>query len=266
MAPLAASLVASERAQRLSMLFLAVLAAVNIGLLIRPSLAASMNYQDAVMREADRRTLPNERVWDGCGYALRREPAYRYWFLAAGVRMMAARGMTSPYDAPQMISAPPAAIIHSFRIHLWLRTFPRLMSYATRHYIPLYRDLWIPGLNAVVEPGGSAVWVAPRGGRYRLYASEVLTKHPWFGNPLTYAMYSGPDASLFTVSLRDLPAAGGSRPRISVDGAPVDGGTLVLRRGSVVRLRSSWSGRVGVILVPEDVSTLFIAPDAGARL
>jgi hypothetical protein len=54
-----------------------------------------MRNQDYVMREVDRRTQPGDVVFDGTGYALRRKPAYRYWFLPVGLRFLAARPTSS---------------------------------------------------------------------------------------------------------------------------------------------------------------------------
>ncbi|MFL6246828.1 MAG: hypothetical protein ACJ74H_12430, partial [Thermoanaerobaculia bacterium] len=62
-----------------------------------PSFGDAMEYQDAVMTSADRLTKPGEKVFDGSGFALRRQPAYRYWFLTTGVRFMASRGLLEPY-------------------------------------------------------------------------------------------------------------------------------------------------------------------------
>ena len=219
-------------------------------------LGESMAYKDAVMREADRRTLPRERVWDGCGYALRREPAYRYWFLPLVVRMLAERGAIEPYDAPQIAAAPPAAIVHGFRVNQWLRAFPSAGSYVTHHYVPLYRDLWIPGMSAVVRPGAEVAWRAPRDGRYRSYASELLTKHPWFTNPLAYAMYDREDAPLFEVPLGELPPAPIS---VTVNGVPV-ANPFELKRGDVVRARGPSPRPAGVVIVPLDVTRLFVCP------
>lgn len=261
MAPLAASLVTNERLERIALIALAVVAAVNLARRIDPPIGAAMRYQDTVMREVDRRTLPNERVWDGVGHALRREPAYKYWFLPSGVRMLVPRGMLRPpYGAREMLAAPPAAIVHSYRVHLWLRQFPDAADYATHHYIPLYRDLWLPALSAAVGPGKSAEWIAPREGRYRLYASDLLLKHPWFQQPLNYALYGGEDAPIFRVPLRELPQP---RATLTIDGAPVTGTTFALRKGARVRLQSPWRAPMAVMIVPEDLTEIFVTPAAG---
>jgi hypothetical protein len=261
MAPLAASLVTNERIERIALIALAVVAAVNLARRIDPPMGAAMRYQDTVMREADRRTLPNERVWDGIGSALRREPAYKYWFLPSGVRMLVPRGMLRPpYGARELIAAPPAAIVHSYRIHLWLSQFPEAADYATHHYIPLYRDLWVPGLSAAVGPGQSAEWIAPRAGRYRLYASDLLLKHPWFQQPLNYAIYAGPEAPIFAVPLRELPSP---RTTVAIDGIASTGTTFTLRKGARVRLQSPWRTPMAVMIIPDDLTEIFITPASG---
>jgi hypothetical protein len=254
LAALAVSLLETERTTRVAACVILAILAFDLVRLF--PIGESMTYKDAVMREADRRTLPSERVWDGCGYALHREPAYRYWFLPLVVRMLAERGAIERYDAPELAAAPPAAIIHSFRVNQWLRAFPAAGAFVTRHYVPLYRDLWIPAMNAVVPPAAEVSWRAPRAGPYRAYASELLTRHPWFTNPLSYAMYDREDAPVFEVPLRELPPAA---VRVTVNGVPASG-AFNLKLGDVVRVRSGSARPVGVVIVPEDVSRLFVCP------
>lgn len=264
MAPVAASVVTSARLQRLALLLIAGLVCVELARSAGPSYGQPMKYVDGVMEEVDRRTAADERVWDGCGYALRREPVFRYWFLPSVVRIAAARGMIERYDAPQMIAAPPAAIIHGYRVHLWLKSFPALASYATHHYVPLFRDLWVPGLSATIDPRRpQAGWIVPRSGRYRFYASALLPKHPWFRDPLQYAIYAEEDADLFEVAPARLPAADLTRARLFADGRELAvKDVLDLSQGSAIRLESSWSEPVGVLIVPVDATTLFIPPAA----
>ncbi|HKR63996.1 MAG TPA: hypothetical protein VJZ00_09715, partial [Thermoanaerobaculia bacterium] len=77
---------------------------------LAPDFGAAMRYQNDVMLAADRLTSPGETVFDGGGYALRRAPAWEYWFLTTGVRFLALRGAIPRYDAAQMAAHPPAAI------------------------------------------------------------------------------------------------------------------------------------------------------------
>ena len=215
-----------------------------------PSFGDAMAYQDAVMTTADRLTKPDETVFDGGGFALRREPAYRYWFLTTGVRFMAARGLIAPYT----MSPPPAAIIYDYRLALYLRDFPRVAEYATTHYVPVYRNLWVPGMAAVVS--GRTAWIAPRAGAYDVWASDALLTHPWLTKPLEYAAIDGPLATRYVIPLAQLP------PRavaLTVDGVSQRPGirTLQLRRGARVEVASA--RRTGILLVPSGIGALCIA-------
>lgn len=239
---------------------------VTIALLIQyirllgPSFGVGMKYQDLVMRVTDERTTKDDAVWDGVGYALRREPAYHYWFLPTGVRLMAERGLIAPYDIEH---DPPAAIIHGYRVNQWLRSFPRVGRYAVHHYVPLFRDLWIPGMSATVEQGPMRwQWRVPATGRYKILASELLVRHPWFNDPLSYALGQD-EAAIFEIPLDRLPRIAGDTMRWTIDGHPVPPGaqTLNLAKGSVLVLVSTLRQRAGVLVVPDDVHTLCAGPE-----
>ncbi|HYC90160.1 MAG TPA: hypothetical protein VEO54_13175 [Thermoanaerobaculia bacterium] len=223
-------------------------------LLHLPRTTEPMRYQDYVMREVDRRTKPGDRVFDGTGYALRREPAYRYWFLPTGIRLVAAAGGVRPYD---IAADPPAAILWNLRMQRWFEIFPRTGAFATRNYVPLTRDLWVPGLTATLPPGRAFTWTAHAAGTYTLYASEPLARHPWLTQPLQYAAIQGPPATRYAIPLRQLPRA---RVRWSVDGLPVSGTTVQLRKGARVSVASEEARVIGVMLVPADVAVLCVAP------
>jgi hypothetical protein len=230
-------------------------------LAFRFEVGEGLPYQDRVLREADARTSPGERIWDGSGYALRRQPAYRYWFLPAGVRLMAKAGLIDDYDVDQLRAAPPAAIIYNYRLFLWLRETPRLAAFVTHHYVPLYRNLWLPGMSAMLEAQPSrTTWTVVRGGRYEVFASELLAKHPWFARPLEYGMIDG---SELAIPLRRLPRVADAELRWSVDGVPLPPGvrSLDLRAGSTLELMATPRTRTGVLVVPHGVDTLCITPD-----
>jgi hypothetical protein len=222
-----------------------------------PSFGAAMAYQDAVMTSVDRLTRPNETVLDGAGIALRRKPAYRYWFLMTGIRFMAARGLIAPYA----MTSPPAAIVYDYRLALYLRDFPRLAEYATKHYVPVYRNLWVPGMTAMAAPGSRTVWIAPRGGTYDVWASEALVKHLWVTAPLDYAAIDGPLATRYAIPLPQLPPAPAESFVWTVDGVlqPRGRRALNLRKGSRVELVSTFPRRAGILLVPRGIGTLCIA-------
>jgi len=230
--------------------------------LLRSPFGAAMDYQDRVMRTADERTTKSDAVWDGVGYALHRQPAYRYWFLPAGVRLMAENKLIPQYD---IVRDAPATIVHGFRVNLWMRSFPRVMSYAVHHYVPLYRDLWIPGMSATIEPRPMrTMWRVPASGRYTIYASEILVRHPWFTRPLEYAMSEGEAPETYEIPLSLLPLLPpGDDLQWSIDGRPVPAGarTLDLAKGSSLELTSSLRNRGGILIVPADVRTLCIGPE-----
>jgi hypothetical protein len=258
--PLAAAMVRPGLIRNLTVAAIAVVLAIQMALFTRSG-GVSMKYHDAVMREVDRRTLPNEKVWDGVGAALRREPAYRYWFLPSVVRIAAQRNLIPSYRAQDILKDPPAAILHSVRVRYWFLQFPDAGLHVVHHYVPLYRDLWIPGLSGTIENGQRAEWRAPRAGRYRLVASELLPKHPWFFTPLNYAIMAGSDATTYEVELMRLPQVDRRRLQLVVDGVPVDAAVFTLKKNSYVSLQSNVAKPIGVLIVPEDVTTLFLSPE-----
>jgi hypothetical protein len=219
----------------------------------------TMRYQDQVMREVDARVGPDETVLDGVAYALRRRSAYKYWFMPSAVRLMAQAGRIEPYDLPQLLAAPPAAVIHTVRIHNWFVTYPRLAMYVVRHYVPLYRNLWLPGLTAAVGPQERrAVWVVPKSGRYVVHASALLARHPWIANPINYGFIDGTELE---IPLTRLPALPEGSLQWRINGMAARGKTLVLKRGDRVELDYLGSEPAGVLVVPEGIDTLCSAPE-----
>jgi hypothetical protein len=215
-----------------------------------PTFGDAIEYQDAVMTSADRLTSPDETVFDGGGFALRRKPAYRYWFLTTGVRFMAARGLIEPYR----MTPPPAAIIYDYRLALYLREFPRVAEYATTHYVPVYRNLWVPGMTAIVP--GKAEWVVPRGGTYDLWASPALLGHPWLSKPLDYAAIEGPLATRYAIPLAQLPPA---LMFVRIDSVSQPRGVRTFRLRTGARVEVTSTEPAGVLLVPHGIGSLCIA-------
>ncbi len=258
--PLAA--LAIERLQQRWRNVLAGVAAVALAvfvLQIAPAYAVEIEYQDAVMNAADRYTTPGERVFDGAGYALKREPAYRYWFLTTGVRMLAESGALEAYD---IAGNPPAAVIADYRLRLYLESFPELARSVTQHYVPLYRNLWLPGMTARLTRPSRVAWVAPRAGAYDVWASEALATHPWLTNPLQYASIQGPLAPRYVIPLQHLPPLPGDALQWRVDGVEQPRGirTLALRKGARVELVTAHARAAGVLLVPHGIDALCLAP------
>lgn len=228
-----------------------------------PTFGRELNYQDAVMTAADRWTAIDDAVLDGGGYALRRRPAWKYWFLTTGVRLMVADGQIRPYSAVQRGARPPGAIIYDYRLALYMDVDPAVRQYAVSHYVPLYRNLWLPGATLRVAPGISRIrWVAPKAMRYAVWSSEALAGHPWFRDPAGYAAVQGPLAARYAIPLARLrPLAPGSLVW-QVDGVRQPDGirALDLRRGARVELLVQSVRPAGVLLVPEGIDTLAMGP------
>ena len=127
-----------------------------------------LDYQDVVMREVDRLVPPHGRVFSGAAYALRREPAYEYWFLADLVIALEKNGTFRRYD---IAADPPDAVIVDLPMRVWLASHPQHADYIRRHYRPVWPELWLPAMNARLTPRSpSARWIVPADG---VYAARV---------------------------------------------------------------------------------------------
>lgn len=202
-------------------------------------------YQDLVMREVHARTKPGEKVWSGLPWAFEREPAYRFWFLPELARQLVLQGLAPRYA----MSDPPAAVVFDHYALVWLATVQReLAPYLVRHYMPAWRNLWIPAMNAVVRPGQRVEWIVPRDGTYRLFASPELARHRWFRDP--FLAYKGEELRLRTME----------RPPLTFSSGPH------LRKGQRVTVTSHGSEPLGVILLSSQDLVLFRQPPEGVTL
>lgn len=210
-------------------------------------------YQDLIMREVHARTRPGDEVWSGVTWALHREPAYRFWFLPELTRQLVLHRLAPRYA----VRNPPAAVVADFNVLRWLVTVQReLAPYFTRHYLPLWRELWIPALNARIPAGGVFEWTVPRDGTYRVYVSRELAGHPWFHTPIRVASYKEEDAARFTFTL----PAPGPGP-IFLDHAP-----RYLRKGKRISAYNPTNEPLAVLLIPTDDRTFFRQPPPGVTL
>jgi hypothetical protein len=234
---------------------LLVASGVNIFASVFRGKEADLAYQDLIMREADRLTPPDGKVFDGVGWALRRRPAYRYWFLPKLVQSLEAKGLFESYDPRR---DPPDAIITDHNAYVWLELHRQTAAFATSHYLPVWRNLWLPGMSARLNAGGSAEWIVPANGVYRVYASEALAMHPWFRNPVPYGTFESRNARIDLVGFRrnDL--------QWKLDGVSIAGDGLKLKRGQHLRVVSP---RVlAVMIVPAGIRSLFQQPPPGVTL
>lgn len=217
-------------------------------------------YQDRIMREVHARTRAGEEVWSGVPWALRREPAYRFWFLPELARQLVKHDLAPKYQPLD----PPAAVVFDHNVLMWIGTVQReLAPFFVRHYIPVWRELWIPAMNGVLRPGEAREWVVPRSADYRSHASGELARHPWFTDPLRVVTYKEDDASKLTMKLGAMHTFALS---IHVDGEPVSGDVLRLRKGQRVSIMNTSDRRIGVVLLASEDMELFRQPPAGATL
>lgn len=215
---------------------------------------ADLAYQDLIMREVHRRTSPNEVVWGGVHWAIHREPAYRFWFMPELARIMVKKGMARPY----LVTDPPAAVVLDYNALRWMALVQReLAPFFVRHYIPVWRNLWVPGPNARLGPGSTMRWIVPRDGTYRVFASRQLAMHPWFRDPFYAGAFDGADPR---ITLR-LPAPA-MHPALEWSIDPL----LPLKKGQRIAVTNRGRVPLGIILLPGDDTILFRQPPPGATL
>jgi hypothetical protein len=214
-------------------------------------------YQDLIMREVDARTKPGEAVFAGIPWALGREPAYRFWFLPELARQLVLEKHAAPYSLPQVIAHPPAAFVADRNAMVWLVSIQKeLAPYFIRHYTPVWRNLWMPGMNASVPPGGTQRWLVPRDGEYRLYVSEAAARHPWFRRPLYVSVYE-----LDHVELRLPPAGNDPALQWFIDGQPVAmPARVVLHQGQRIEVKSSAARPLAIFLLNGADTVIFRQP------
>jgi hypothetical protein len=210
-------------------------------------------YQDLIMREVHARTRPGDAVWSGVPWALRREPAYRFWFLPELASQLVRQGLAPRYQPREL----PAAVVADHNALRWLTYTQReLTPVLAHHFIPVWRDLWVPAMNARLAPGAATQWIVPRDGTYRVYVSAPLARHPWFRTPIRVSSYKRDDASRFTVIL---PPQGPGPIRFDRDVAQ-------LRKGQHLTALNPTNEELAVILLSTDDHILFRQPPAGVTL
>jgi len=223
-------------------------------------------YQDLVMKEAHARSRPGDRVFDGVGWALRREPAYRFWFLPDLARQLVSHRQAAPYTVQDAIRHPPAVVIADQNAIVWMSRDRALMSFLASHYIPVWRNLWVPGMNAVVAPERSDFeWIVPRDGEYRPLASEAMTGHLWFRAPLLYASDFSERSDRRAMALP--PSADRADLTWSIDGRPLrTGGPWLLRRGQRLRVQSAGATPLAVVVLATAEMKIFQQPPVGVSI
>lgn len=254
-------LAASVMRRRMLIAFVGLAAIASAAIVMFRGKERDFAYQDLIMREVHARTQPGARVFDGVGWALRREPAYRFWFLPELVRQLVYHGHAEAVSIDDWKRNPPAAIITDRNSAVFLAQNPLVGIHATRHYLPLWRNLWLPGLSARLVPGSPvAEWSVPADGNYRIGASAAMANDPWFFRPMAYGIARPPlDASRLVADAEVVWRVNG----VATD--PV-AGRIALRRGDRLEARISGSSPVGIMLIPGEERLWFMQPPAGVTI
>jgi hypothetical protein len=221
---------------RRTMAIFAVASVVNIYAAVFRGKEDDMRYEDLIMREADARS--SATVFDGVGRALRRKPAYRYWFLPALQTLLERAGRIEPYRPAEL----PEVVIADYRVFGYLRDHPRLARVLTSHYLPLWRNLWVPSFTS----RGSGDWIAPVSGTYHVYMSEALANHAWFRHPL--------EVGVFDTNVRPLEFGGDLKPS----------SVITVKRGE--RIHVDAPPNFGVFVIPASDHVFFRQPARGVTL
>jgi drug/metabolite transporter superfamily protein YnfA len=244
---------------------LLIVSAMNLFASLLRGKEADLAYQDLIMREVHRQTPPGSSVFDGVGWALRRRPAYRYWFLPALVRNLEAKGLFESYTVRQLAVDPPAAIIADHNAYAWMATHPPFAAFVTAHYLPVWRNLWVPAMSGRLTPAAPTTeWIVPATGAYRIYGSPVLSIHPWFRDPVVFGTFESRGTE---ITLTGFAPANRLPLDWVLDGAPmVPADVLPLRRLQRLRVISHAASPFGVMIVPAGVTDLFQQPAHGVTL
>lgn len=212
----------------------AIVIAAGIALLFTLRVSwAPIRLQNEVMAQANAAAKPGETVFDGSGYAFRRPPAYRYWFLPLGVRFLAQKHLIEPYT----LAPPPAAIVFDPRLFNWLAEWPDLRRAIVRHYVPRWRKVWVPGGTGILAPGATATLELMKQGDYRIVAAPELLQHPWFRSAIVTAAIGGD----LTIDVN------------AIHNAPI----MVSRRGALLDITSRANVPIGFFVLPANAPRLF---------
>jgi hypothetical protein len=264
MVPFVAMEIDRLRRPRVVAALLIVVATVNFAVSVFRGKERDAAYQNLIMTEAERLTPPGSIVFDGTGWAVHREPSYRYWLMRRIVWVLVKSGYYPPYTPREMAARPPAAILADYTARGFLLLSPDLGLFTASHYLPYWRDLWLPGLSARLSPQApAALWIVPADGVYRVYASPRLAKHTWFRQPLYWNTPEWRDQRLVLTVHADEEWRTGVPLELS---APMQNGRLLLRKGQRLTAVSRAVEPVGVFITPLGAAQLFQQPPVGTTL
>jgi hypothetical protein len=263
--PFVAMVIESRVPKRVAMGSMVVLLIVSTAAGTFRGKEGDTRYQHQIMVEVDRETPPGSKVWDSVGWALRRTPAYRYWFLRMIVTELEHRGTFESYTAAGLLADPPAAVIADHDTRGWMLRHHDLARTVVAHYLPAETDLWLPGMSARLSSGNRVEWIVPAGGTYTIYASPRLAAHPWFRQPFYFESAMWQERSAVAIRPADVAA---SSIAFAINGTAVPIGTrrLVLHRRDHLSAVNSAEVPVGIMLPRIAREALFILPPRGVTL
>lgn len=251
--------------RRVVVAFLVCCCAVNVFAALFRGKEHDRAYQDLIMREAHRHTAPDASICDGAGWVRGRRPAYKYWFLPSLVLELERRGQFEPLRPEQVLADPPGALIADRNVLVWLSSRKPLRDVFTRHYFPVWRNLWLPGPNGLLQPSNPAMtWVVPADGVYRLHTSRPLVAHPWFHVPLRMTQLYTPLTKRFEIPVASIADDGAVEWR--VNGRVVTTPTIALRRLDRLEARLLDDAPTAVLAIRGNPSTLVMQPRPGITL
>lgn len=234
---------------------------------------AVQRHQNLVMARVDQVTSPGEAVWDGTGYGLHRDPAFRYWFLQRGIRSLTQKGLLPPFNESELVQRRPAALVMDNRLMLYIRDQgPRMVTFVARHYLPLDTALWVPAPNVLLTSGDrSYEWQILKRGIYRAVLAPSMVGSPWFKDPLAFSYLEYLDErhkinspERFRLDARSLsPPGQADGLEWSLNGEPLSlptSGRLDLRGGEHLKVRLQGVEPKVVLVLPERYPVFFEVP------
>ena len=135
--------------------------------------------------------------------------------------------------------------------------------YFVRHYVPVWRNLWIPAMNARLQPGASIPMDRPSRRHRTASTSPPRARAP---SMVPTAHSSSPPTNRATVVRAGAPSP--PRTTRACDGRPtairaVIGSSIALRKGQTLDVTSTANETLGIVLLPTDDRILFRQPPPG---
>ncbi len=227
----------------------------------------TLAYQDFVMKSVDRICGPNETVLDGSGYAVNREPLFRYWFLPRLVRVMTQNGVLEPLTKEDFVSGRPCAVLMHSRTVRYLAEATSESETVARNFLPLDRTIWIPAPNALLETGAVQNFTILRRAKYflRVVSREHLVPGAWFSNPYSFAFFMSRRPVNRPFDIEGVAESSIlNEVSVTIDGRTLSPEDLAsgrdLQPGQELAISNHANGRVAVFVVPAGFRHFFQTP------